>query len=78
MTTLVAIQQVLKNFNIGAGATLRALEDAPVRECRRRARGHSGAELQIRRSCAWWTQVRPGVDRLQRPHDRFALPAGVW
>ncbi len=27
MTTLVAIQQVLKNFNIGAGATLRALEE---------------------------------------------------
>ena len=40
---LVAIQQVLRQYNIGAGATLRALEAAPVRRRRRAAAGRIAA-----------------------------------
>ena len=77
---LVAIQQVLRQFNIGAGATLRALEERLYQDSGAAARAalddasgiEAGKPLRLDR------HVRaPGMGRLQRPHDRFALPAGV-
>ena len=58
---LVAIQQVLRQFNIGAGATLRALEERLYQQTPRR--GPRGADRRRRRCrpgrCGCLTPVRP-------------------
>ena len=76
---LVAIQQVLRQYDIGAGSTLRALEERLYAD-RRGARPPCGTR-STGRATATGEAAGPnratGVDRLQRPHDRFALPAGV-
>ncbi len=64
---LVAIQQVLKEYNIGAGATLRALEERLYEDCGADARVRIGAALGSRDAGAdaapslrlLETQVRP-------------------
>jgi carnitine 3-dehydrogenase len=51
---LVAIQQVLRQYNIGAGATLRAVEERLYRDAAQAARGDSTGPLRLVE-----THVRP-------------------
>src|ERR1700758_2910441 len=77
---LVAIQQVLREYDLGAGATLRALEERLYEDAAANARPRSGlgGGRQPRRAAATARDTRAArVDRLQRPHDRCALSAGV-
>ena len=77
---LVAIQQVLRQFDIGAGSTLRALEERLYQQngCGGACRGRSPDGHRPRATAAAGRDPRaPGVGRLQRPHDRLALSAGV-
>jgi carnitine 3-dehydrogenase len=53
--SLVAVQQVLRQYNIGAGATLRALEERLYSDAARGARPHGGADALSRID----THVRP-------------------
>ena len=71
---LVAIQQVLRQSNIGAGATLRALEQRLYADYAG-AQGERGCRGRHARAAPGSGAAR--VDRLQRPHDRFALPSGL-
>ena len=70
---LVAIQQVLRQYDIGAGSTLRALEARLYRDAAAampRPKGHGAAALRLAGPA--------GMGRLQQPHDRFSLFACVW
>ena len=67
---LVAIQQVLRQFDIGAGSTLRALEERLYQDAGARADARRGAGERLPR---YETVGAAGVGRLQRPHVRFPL-----
>ena len=75
---LVAIQQVLRQFDIGAGSTLRALEERLYADSGRSGHAAEPCAARPRRAAAPdRDSSAAGMGRLQRPHDRFALPAGV-
>ncbi len=73
---LVSVQQVLRQYDIGAGSTLRALEERLYRDAAATAAGagagDSAATLAARRH---GRAARMG--RLQRAHDGFPLSAGL-
>ena len=70
---LVAIQQVLRQPNIGAGATLRALEQRLYVD--NAGGGHVQASGSSARTGA--RSGATGMDRLQRAHDRLPLSPGI-
>ena len=72
---LVTIQQVLREHDIGAGFHPARARSPAVRGCRPR-RGSRARERGTTAACSRHVRA-PGVDRLQRPHERVALPAGV-
>ena len=72
---LVTIQQVLREHDIGAGSTLRALEARLYADAADHAAAEGPATEQPLRVLG--NLRAPGMDRLQRPHERVALPAGV-
>ena len=77
---LLATQQVLKQFDLGAGATLRALEERLYERSGRSAAAGLDAALEAgsQGPGAHVGHVRASrMDRLQWPHDRLALSAGV-